>query len=369
MLKGHATAQATAAYASRFADLPGNFREMIGVAVSSIGLGTYLGESDSATDAAYADAIRLALAGGINLLDTAVNYRFQRSERAIGAVLKEMAGQGAIRREEIVVATKGGYLTFDGAVPPDPRRWFEEHFIRPGIVAADDLVEGSHCLTPRWLAAMIELSRANLGLETIDIYYLHNPEAQLPSVGREEFKRRIRAAFDLLEAKAAEGLIRVYGAATWNGLRVAPDDRSYLSLAEMAALAEEAGGKDHRFRVIQMPYNLAMAEAFTSRNQRLPDGAMGNTLAAADALGIAVCASASLLQGRLTRGLPPLLNDAFDGLESDAQRALQFVRSTPGITVALAGMSSAAHVADNLGVARRPPAPFDRLMRLFKKVG
>lgn len=368
MLKGHATAQATAAYASRFVDLPGNFREMIGVAVSSIGLGTYLGEPDSATDAAYADAIRLALAGGINLLDTAVNYRFQRSERTIGAVLQEMVKRGDIRRDEVVIATKGGYITFDGAVPPDPRRWFEEHFIRTGIVASADLVEGSHCLTPRWLAAMIEMSRANLGLETIDIYYLHNPEAQLAAIGRDEFRRRIRAAFELLEAKAAEGRIGVYGAATWNGFRVAPEDRSYLSLTEMATLAEEAGGKDHRFRVIQMPYNLAMAEAFTARNQRLPDGAMGNTLAAADALGIAVCASASLLQGRLTRGLPPLLNDAFDGLESDAQRALQFVRSTPGISVALAGMSSASHVADNLGAARRPPAPFDRLMRLFKKV-
>ncbi len=369
MLKGRATAQATATYAGRFADLPGNYRETIGVAVSSIGLGTYLGEADDATDAAYAGAIRAALTGGINLIDTAINYRFQRGERVIGATIAAMAAGGAIRREEIVVATKGGYITFDGSMPPDPRAWFEEHFIRPGIVTAADLVEGSHCLTPRWLEAMIAMSRANLGLETIDIYYLHNPEAQLGAVGRDEFKRRLRAAFELLESKAADREIGVYGAATWNGFRVAPDDRGYLSLLELTRLAEEVGGKDHRFRVIQLPYNLAMAEAFTARNQRLPDGAMGNTLAAADALGVAVCASASLLQGRLTRGLPPLLNDAFDGFDSDAQRALQFVRSTPGINVALAGMSSAAHVADNLATARRPPAPFDRLMRLFKRVG
>lgn len=369
MLKGRATAQGTAAYAGRFATLPGNYRETIGVAISSIGLGTYLGEPDAATDAAYAGAIRAALAGGINLLDTAVNYRFQRSERVIGATLAELAASGAIRREEIVVATKGGYITFDGAFPPDPRAWFEEHFIRPGIVGADDLVEGSHCLTPRWLEAMIAMSRANLGLETIDIYYLHNPEAQLAAVGRDEFNRRIRAAFELLEAKVADRQIGVYGAATWNGFRVAPNDRGYLSLLELTRLAEEVGGQNHRFRMIQLPYNLAMADAFTARNQRLPDGAMGNTLAAADALGVAVCASASLLQGQLTRGLPPLLNDAFDGFDSDAQRALQFVRSTPGVSVALAGMSSPAHVADNLGVARRPLAPFDRLMRLFKRAG
>ena len=110
-----------------------------------------------------------------------------------------------------------------------------------------------------------------------------------------------------------------------------------------------------------------MAEAFTAKNQRMPDGTDGSTLAVAQATGIAVCASASLLQGRLTRGMPAVLTDAFAGFTSDAQRALQFVRSTPGVDVALAGMSSAAHVTHNLGTARRPPASFDDLMRLFKR--
>ena len=56
MLKHCATAEATASFAGRFPDLPGNFRETLGLAVSSIGLGTYLGESDAATDAAYEEA-------------------------------------------------------------------------------------------------------------------------------------------------------------------------------------------------------------------------------------------------------------------------------------------------------------------------
>ena len=91
-------------------------------------------------------------------------------------------------------------------------------------------------------------------------------------------------------------------------------------------------------------------------------GSVGSTLAAADASGVAVCASASLLQGRLTRGMPAILSEAFGGFDSDAQRALQFVRSTPGINVALAGMSSAAHVTHNLVTARQPPASFEALM-------
>jgi aryl-alcohol dehydrogenase-like predicted oxidoreductase/catechol 2,3-dioxygenase-like lactoylglutathione lyase family enzyme len=366
MLKHEATAEGTASYAGRFTELRRNFRETLGLAISSIGLGTYLGESDDATDAAYEDAIRTALGSGINLLDTAVNYRFQRSERAIGRVIAEMVGAGKIRREEIVIATKGGYITFDREMPANPQRWFEETYVKPGIVTADDLVEGSHCMAPRWLEAMIDMSCANLGLEKLDIYYLHNPESQLAAVSREEFNARLRAAFELLERKVGERRIRCYGVATWSGFRVAPNDRSYLSLAEMVKIAGEAGGKDHHFRLIQLPYNLGMPEAFTAKNQRLPDGTAGSTLAAAEATGVAVCASASLLQGRLTRGMPAILSEAFEGLDSDAQRALQFVRSTPGVNVALAGMSSAAHVTHNLATARRPPASFEDLMKLFK---
>lgn len=367
MLKNRATAEATAAYAERFVTtLPENFRPMLGLAVSSLGIGTYLGEEDAATDAAYADALHAALSGGINLIDTAVNYRLQRSERVIGRVLAEMVAAGKIRREEVVVATKGGYLTFDGEMPPDPRAWFEEHYVKPGIVSAADLVQGAHCMTPRYLDAMIETSRQNLGLETIDIYYVHNPESQLAAVDRKGFRARIGEAFRFLEQAVGENRIAYYGTATWNGLRVAMNDRSYLSLADLVAVAHEVGGKNHHFRVVQLPYNLAMMEALSVQNQALPEGETGSLLAAAEMLGIAVCASASLLQGRLTRDLPAILAETFTGMESDAQRALQFVRSTPGVDVALAGMSSVAHVAHNLATAHHPPVPLATLMKLFQ---
>jgi aryl-alcohol dehydrogenase-like predicted oxidoreductase len=147
---------------------------------------------------------------------------------------------------------------------------------------------------------------------------------------------------------------------------VAMNDRSHLSLVEMVAIARQVGGDHHHFRVIQLPYNLAMTEALTAHNQALPDDKAASLLGAADLLGIAVCASASMLQGQLTRGLPAVLSETFPALDSDAQRALQFVRSTPGVNVALIGMSSVAHVAHNLGVARHPPASFETLLRLFR---
>jgi len=364
MLKGRATAQATAEYASRFAILPGNFRPMLGLGVSSIGIGTYLGDPDAETDADYEAALTAALGGGINLVDTAVNYRFQRSERTIGKVLAAMTAAGTIKREEIVVATKGGYITFDGEVPPDPRRWFEEHYVRSGIVAPGDMVEGSHCMTPKWLRTMLEMSRVNLGLETIDIYFIHNPETQLGEISRAAFLSRMRAAFETLEAAAAAGEIGVYGIATWNGLRAEATERGFLSLDELWRLAHEVAGDTHRFRAIQLPYNLAMPEAVTRSNQTVGNQ-KGTTLTVAGAMGLGVCASASLLQGRLAKGLPEILIETFPDFTSDAQRAIQFVRSTPGINVALVGMKSVEHVSDTLAAAARPPASVDELMKLF----
>jgi aryl-alcohol dehydrogenase-like predicted oxidoreductase len=338
---------------------------MIGFAVSSIGIGTYLGEPDEETDRAYEGATAAAVRGGINLIDTAVNYRFQRGERTIGKVIAELTNRGELRREELIVATKGGYIAFDGEVPPNPRAWFEQHFVRTGIVGPDDRVEGSHCLTSRWLSAMLELSRANLGLETIDIYYLHNPETQLNAVSRAEFLSRIRAAFEMLERAVADGKIGVYGTATWNGYRVAATERAWLSLEELWRVAGEVGGEHHHFRALQLPYNLAMPEAVTLANQPV-NQQRGSTLAVASAMGIGVCASASLLQGRLARGLPPILQEAFEEFSSDAQRSIQFVRSTPGINVALVGMKSATHVADTLATAAHAPATQEQLMKLFQ---
>jgi aryl-alcohol dehydrogenase-like predicted oxidoreductase len=361
-----ATAEGTAGYASRFPKMRPHFRPMLGIEASPIGIGTYLGEPDDATDREYEAALRVALLGGINLVDTAVNYRFQRGERCIGRVLGGLFRSGELRREEIIVATKGGYVAFDGVLPSNPRKWFDETYVATGIVDPRDLAGGTHCLTPRWLETMLETSLRNLGLEAVDIYYLHNPEAQLDSINRGAFIDRLRFAFELLETKVAEGKIGVYGAATWNGFRSPREDRSYLSLEELLGIASDVGGETHHFRIIQLPYNLAMPEALTALNQATPTGE-GSPLAAASAMDVAVCASASILQGRLSRGLPLIVDEALPGLSTDAQRSIQFVRSTPGIDVALVGMKSVAHVRESLAVAAYPPATFDSLMKLFKR--
>lgn len=332
-----------------------HFRSLDGLTVSSIGLGTYLGDEDDDTDRRYGEAIVDAVHRGCNVFDAAINYRAQRSERVLGLALAALAADGGFRREQLVVCTKGGYLPFDGFVPADPEAWFEDAYVRTRLLRPEDVVAGCHAMTPGWLADQIARSRANLRVDTIDVYYLHNPETQLGHVPRAEFLRRVRAAFALLEREVAAGRIARYGVATWNGFRKPPDTRDHLSLAELVREAEAAGGREHHLKVIQLPLNLAMAEAYAAPTQ-VVGGAPCTPIEAAERLGIAVVASASMLQAQLAHRLPQAIAAAFPGLDTAAQRALQFVRSTPGVTTALVGMSRRAHVAENLAVAATAPA-------------
>jgi aryl-alcohol dehydrogenase-like predicted oxidoreductase len=324
------------------------------LATSVLGVGTYLGDCTSDEDAAYTRTIHAAITAGVNLFDTAINYRCQRSERALGRAVVEAIASGEVRRDELVVCTKGGYVALENE-PPASRdayeAWLERELFGPGILGRDEVVRGGHSIAPRFLAHQLAKSRANLGLEAIDIYYLHNPEEQLLAVDRATFHARVRSAFALLEERAEAGEIAGYGCATWAGFRVPPDNRQHLSLAELIALARDVGGTAHHFRAVQLPVSLAMPEAARMPTQPL-GRKMVSLLEAADALGVAVVASAPLMQGRLTNGLPPETHALFPGCTTDAQRALRFTASLPGVTAVLAGMRSTEHLAENLDAWR-----------------
>lgn len=368
MIPGRATPEGTDAYRRRqkTGTVPEHFRSFAGCGLSSIGIGTYLGDEDPATDEQYRDAVIRALELGINVMDTAINYRHQRSERAIGQALADLIGKGALRREEAVVASKGGFIPFDGAVPRNPGAYFTETYLRPGIIGPDDVVAGCHSMTPRYLADQLERSRRNLGLETVDIYYVHNPETQLGEVDRAEFLKRIRAAFEFLESAVKDGKVACYGTATWNGYRQPPSAQDYLSLAELTGAARDVAGEGHHFKVVQLPYNLAMSEAFTRANQAI-DGETVSLVEAARRLGIYVMISASIYQGQLSRNLPPVLANVLPGLSTDAQRAIQFVRSTPGVGTALVGMKRVAHVEENAALTKIAPVSWSEFQKLFKE--
>jgi aryl-alcohol dehydrogenase-like predicted oxidoreductase len=291
--------------------------------LSSIGIGTYLGNADEATDLSYTRAIVRAVQLGVNVIDTAANYRFQRSERAIGEALKILANEHGIARERLVICTKGGYLPFDGAPPRNVAQYVNETFVKPGIASFEDFVGGGHCMTPEYLQNQLDQSLRNMGVDYVDVYYIHNPESQLPHVSEQEFYARLKLAFERLEENRRQGKLVHYGVATWNGFRMPPNSGQHHSLTRMVELAREVAGAAHGFHFIQLPFNARMPEATS-------------VIEEAQKLGVSVVTSASLLQGRI----PP-------------QMAIEFVRSIPGITTALIGMSSVEHVEENLNADSR----------------
>lgn len=353
-ISGHATAQGTARYAARIGDAAaGHFRTVDGMTWSSIGIGTYLGNLDEATDELVASAIVGCLGGGVNVVDSAANYRRERGERSAGAALARAIGEGVVSRDEVVVCTKGGFL-------PHGAAWFNDTFVADtdSPVGAADLAGNSHCMHPDYLTHQLEQSRRNLGLETIDVYYIHNPESQLGAVDRETFDQRLGAAFRMLEGAVADGRIRAYGLATWNGLRVPPDEKGHLSLARardlaIAAAREVKGGDHDHFRYVQLPLNLSMPEAVRRRVQIIEKDTQ-TPLRAARTLGLWPVASGAIGQGRITKLDDKLAAYLGPPGGTIAQAALQFTRSAPDLAAALVGMKEANHVEENLALVKIP---------------
>src|SRR5437879_3338929 len=265
-----ATKEGTTRYAQKLAGraAAGHFRESQRLRLSALRIGPYVGQRDTRTDEGYAAAIVAAVENGINVIDAAMNYRFQRSERSIGAAIRQLAAKG-FEREEIILCTKGGYLTPDDSMPADPNEYFFREYIQPGVFTAKDIAAGSHCMTPKFLKNQLGRSLKNLGVECVDVYYLHNPETQLSEVSKEEFSNRVREAFTFLESAVEAGEIQYYGLATWNGFRQDARARDAMQLAEITQIAQEIAGGRHHFRSVQLPFNLWIKEALPLGNQTL----------------------------------------------------------------------------------------------------
>src|SRR5581483_1033698 len=122
-----------------------------------IGLGTYLGHWDERTDRMYEAAVRRAIELGCNVIDSAINYRFQRSERAIGSAIRKLLAAGKYSRDEIGIATKGGFLSFDKELPRDQSGWIKKNLIESGYARLEEMVD-SHCMAPAYLNFQLDSS-------------------------------------------------------------------------------------------------------------------------------------------------------------------------------------------------------------------
>jgi aryl-alcohol dehydrogenase-like predicted oxidoreductase len=254
MIQGFATPAGTRNFAARFQNLSAHrwFQPAGEILVSNLGMGTYLGQADDAADLNYERAALAALRGGINMLDTARNYRGGRSEIALGRAIAEYG-----RREEVIVATKAGFAG------------------------------RGHSIEPAFLEEQLGLSLRALDLKAVDVFYLHNPETQLQSIPQAALMRLLEKAFAKCEDFVRRGIVKSYGTATWSAYR----EPGQLDVAEVIRAAGPG------FQWIQLPLNAVMNEGLAAAEQ-------------AAKLGVNVATSASLMQGKLAGHLPVALQFA-----------------------------------------------------------
>jgi aryl-alcohol dehydrogenase-like predicted oxidoreductase len=363
MLQGHATPKGTGEFAASSPASESNYRTFDSLMLSSVGMGTYLGEHDDATDAAVKDAVTESVRRGVNVLDTAINYRSQKAERALGRAVSEMVQNGAVAREGLFVSTKGGYVTADGDAPSDFWEYVQKQYVQRGVIGPGDISAGYHCMSISFLEDQLRRSLDNLNMECVDLLYLHNAVEGQKEMPREELHRRLYEIMEWYESQRREGRIRYYGLATWDCFRVPPGDPQHLSLEEVTGMAERAGGPDHGMKFVQLPFNMYLDQALRRPTQRLRGGT-APFLEVARALGVGVFTSVPFMQGKLLA--PGVLPEFGEGPPS--VRSLQFLRSAPGVLAPLVGHKTPAHVAENLAVMGAPPLTPDQFDSLLSRL-
>ena len=364
MILGHATNDGTKKFAQKSGVNLVNFNEFQNLTLSNVGIGTYLGEPDSVTDQKVTNAVKQSITSGVNVIDSAINYRSQKAERSVGKAISELINEEKISRDQIFLSSKNGYVTNDADVQLGFWEYVKQEYTEKGIVSEGDITSGYHCMTPSYLSDQLERSLKNLDVECLDLMYLHNAvEGQIKDISREQFLDNLKSVFELYEQKRDEGKIQFYGMATWECFRVGHENPQYLSLEETVSLAKKIGGDDHGFRFIQLPFNLYYDQALLAKNQKLANQSV-SILEASVNLGIGVFTSVPFMQGRL---LAPGAMPEFNGLKPSL-RALQFIRSSPGVLAPLVGQKSVEHVSENLEIMKIPALSDGEFISLVKEL-
>jgi uncharacterized protein YyaL (SSP411 family)/aryl-alcohol dehydrogenase-like predicted oxidoreductase len=378
IIAGSATAAGTRAYAGRLATERGASAYVplgaTDLTVSVLGFGTY--RVDDRVDVHRAALVH-ALTNGVNLVDTSTNYGDGHSEKLVGEVLAEVDASGAAPRAGIVVVSKIGYaqganldLISESEAAGDPF---------PEVV---NYGEGlSHCIHPRWLEDQLGRSLERLGLETLDVCLLHNPEYFLGDAAkrgvplgeaREEFYRRLTEAFRHFEREIERGRLRFYGVSS-NTVVDSAGDAEATNDERMLAAARSAAGDAHHFRVLELPMNLLETGAALEKNTGKDN--TETTLEHARAHGVAVLVNRPLngiVEGRLIRlADPPTLPEAPRlGEQIEKVRALETefakgigatLQAAPGSKVRPADLF---RWADQLGDAAAHVESFDQFREI-----
>lgn len=367
-IEGHATPQGTKKYmenAIKNGFPTSHFRSFDNLNLSSFGIGTYLGQITPEDDRDLENAVYESVkSGAMNVIDTAINYRSMKSEKNIGNAMKKLIEEGVISRDQVFISTKNGYITNDGDFPTvDVLEYMQNMFISQGVIEPKDISSGYNVLNPNYIRKCIDKSLTNMQLDTIDLIYVHNAyESWVEDIDRKEFDEMIRKVFQVYEEYRSKNRVSYYGMATWTCFRLPHNEREHLSLEEMVKIAQEVGGKNHGFRFIQLPYNLAYREAYLLKNQSVGNNNNLTILQACNKLNIGVFTSVPLLQTKLFGAKIP----DYLGYNNQLLKIVQITRSTPNVLAPLIGQKKPNHVKENIQLAKVEPLTIEQFNEAIK---
>jgi aryl-alcohol dehydrogenase-like predicted oxidoreductase len=339
MTEGRAHPQATRDFHGS-AD-PDRLRRLGPWTVSSLGWGTNSGELRNIVDLKVESAVADVLAQGINLLDTSPAYRHRRSQAAVGKGLARCLRSGQARREQLVITSHCGFVALDRK-EEDLKAYFKQTVLPASGLEEADFVACAWSMHPRWIRAQLDLARTLLEVDHIDLLFLDSPELALAVEGPQRWQALLLSAFGELESLVTQGAIGAWGISSLEGFLPRGERPPALRIQTLLDLARRAGGGHSNLAAIQAPFSLAQLQFLNPG----PDGSPSLQSQLRES-GLSFTAMLGLGQGQLCQGLPEYLRPLLPGCRTDAQRALQFVRSTPGVDTVLVGMKTREHIQEN----------------------
>jgi aryl-alcohol dehydrogenase-like predicted oxidoreductase len=283
---------------------------------------------------------------GGRTVDTAANYRKRRALSDVASALAAAVSSEIITTSSnIHVTAKAGYVGSADVLTA---------LVDAKIVAADDVVKGQHVLSSTFVRWEIDRAAETLG-RAVDTFFLHNPEEQLARLSRSDLLYTIRHVFATLEEASAARKIQQYGVATWRSLFNAG-----VTVDDLRRAAVDVGGDAHHFRAIQLPVNILIDESAAAAMEG------HGPIVDAAASGMQVFASAPLAGGELTRLITRDIAKVIADQHSPAQAAFQFVRSIPGISVILVGVSTPEHFDELFNVCDLPTLATEHVHEILR---
>lgn len=310
--------------------------------VSRVGFGGYrLHEFEPE----HREALRDALIGGCNLIDTSSNYTDGSSERLIGEVVSDLIATGQLKREELVIVTKAGYVQGENLADAKSRQSRGQAY--PEMVEYQP--DCWHNISPQYLEMQITKSLERMKISTIDVLLLHNPEYYMKGNGnRDIYYSRIEKAFRHLESEVSKGRIKYYGISS-NTFPEAESRSDFTNLTRVLEIVKTVGKPSH-FAVIQMPFNL-----FESGAALVPNNSQTTVLDLAAKMKIGVLTNRpfnSMHRGRLVRLTSFPTHDEVEikgGMHTVLGRAIELEKKAPGYPKSHQGFQWAHLLRDKIG--------------------